>query len=240
MILGGVREGWSGPPDGRVAGGWLLRSLAIITPFNDPSREAGKEVGAVTHARTVKEEAANSRRIPRTVLDAGAVSRTLSRIAHELLERNEGGADLMLLGIQTRGVHLAQRLALRMERVTGAPVAVGGLDVSRYRDDRGPRAGRGPEDAGGQVPGGVDGRVVVLVDDVLFSGRTIRAALDAVTDLGRPKAVRLAVLIDRGHRELPIRADSVGKNMPTSLRERVQVRLAEVDGVDEVTIASDP
>jgi pyrimidine operon attenuation protein/uracil phosphoribosyltransferase len=170
-----------------------------------------------------------------TVMDARDVSRALTRIAHEILERNKGAADLLLLGIPSRGVPLAQRIAERIASVEGIDVPVGSLDVTMYRDDLRMRPARTlmPTD----IPsGGIDGKVVVLVDDVLFSGRTIRAALDAMNDLGRPQAVRLAVLVDRGHRELPIRADFVGKNLPTSLVEKVSVRLAEFDGEDAVTI----
>lgn len=171
----------------------------------------------------------------RTVLDARDIDRALTRISHEILERNKGGRDLVLLGIPSRGVPLAQRLAAKIAEVEGYDVPVGSLDVTMYRDD----LRRGPARAllHTEIPdGGIEDRTVVLVDDVLFSGRTIRAALDAMNDLGRPTAVRLAVLVDRGHRELPIRADSVGKNLPTSLVERVRVRLKEVDGEDAVTI----
>jgi pyrimidine operon attenuation protein/uracil phosphoribosyltransferase len=171
----------------------------------------------------------------RAVLDAGEIRRALTRIAHEVLERNKGASDLVLLGIPTRGVPLAQRLARRLAEIEGHQVPSGALDVTMYRDDLRSQPVRTPYAT--TVPdGGVDDRVVVLVDDVLFSGRTIRAALDALSDLGRPRAVRLAVLVDRGHRELPIRADHVGKNLPTSLGERVRVELAEVDGEDEVRI----
>jgi pyrimidine operon attenuation protein / uracil phosphoribosyltransferase len=172
----------------------------------------------------------------RTVLDPRDISRALTRIAHEILERNKGAADLVLLGIPTRGVPLAQRIAARIASVEGMEVPVGSLDVTMYRDDLRMRPARTllPTD----IPsGGLDGKVVVLVDDVLFSGRTIRAALDAMNDVGRPQAVRLAVLVDRGHRELPIRADFVGKNLPTSLVESVKVRLTEFDDEDAVTIA---
>jgi pyrimidine operon attenuation protein / uracil phosphoribosyltransferase len=172
----------------------------------------------------------------RVVLDGRDISRALTRIAHEILERNKGAADLVLLGIPTGGVPLARRIAERIAGVEERPVAVGSLDVTMYRDDlrmRPPRALL-PTD----IPaGGIDDKVVVLVDDVLFSGRTIRAALDAMNDVGRPRAVRLAVLVDRGHRDLPIRADFVGKNLPTSLGETVTVRLEEIDGVDDVTIS---
>ncbi|HEY6795539.1 MAG TPA: bifunctional pyr operon transcriptional regulator/uracil phosphoribosyltransferase PyrR [Kineosporiaceae bacterium] len=170
-----------------------------------------------------------------TVLEAGEIARSLTRIAHELLERNKGPAGLVLLGIPTRGVQLARRLGQRLAEIEGTTVPVGSLDVTMYRDDLRRQPTRRIE-ATHLPDGGIDDQVVVLVDDVLFSGRTIRAALDALSDLGRPRAVRLAVLVDRGHRDLPIRADHVGKNLPTSLRERVLVRLADVDGQDEVRI----
>ena len=169
------------------------------------------------------------------MLDARDVSRALTRISHEILERNKGPQSLILLGIHTRGVPLARRIAAGIEAVEGTPVEVGSLDVTMYRDDLRLRPARAllPTD----IPTtGIDGKVVVLVDDVLYSGRTIRAALDALNDIGRPQAVRLAVLVDRGHRELPIRADFVGKNLPTSLAEKVAVRLEEHDGTDGVTI----
>lgn len=171
----------------------------------------------------------------RLVLDAADVQRALTRIAHEILERTKGGGDVVLLGIPTRGVALAERLASRIRDVEGTDVPVGALDPTMYRDDlrlRRPRAL-----AQTQVPGNsVDGRVVVLVDDVLFSGRTVRAALDALGGFGRPRAVQLAVLVDRGHRELPIRADYVGKNLPTSLRETVHALLSEYDDRDAVLL----
>jgi pyrimidine operon attenuation protein/uracil phosphoribosyltransferase len=174
------------------------------------------------------------RPLDRTVLDGSDITRALTRIAHEILERNRGSADLLLLGIPTRGVPLAQRIAKRMSEVEGREVASGALDVTMYRDDLRLRPARALEHT--EIPGDVDGKVVVLIDDVLYSGRTIRAALDALNDIGRPRAVQLAVLVDRGHRELPIRADFVGKNLPTSLAEKVQVRLAELDDVDAVSI----
>ncbi|MGL5810332.1 MAG: bifunctional pyr operon transcriptional regulator/uracil phosphoribosyltransferase PyrR [Nocardioides sp.] len=173
----------------------------------------------------------------RVVLDARDITRALTRIAHEILERNKGTGNLVLLGIPSRGVPLAHRIAERMAAVEGARVPVGSLDVTMYRDDLRLKPARTLLPT--EIPaGGIDDRVVVLVDDVLFSGRTIRSALDALGDVGRPRAVRLAVLVDRGHRELPIRADFVGKNLPTSLIERVQVSLASTDGVgdDAVTI----
>jgi len=171
----------------------------------------------------------------RVVLDDRDISRALTRIAHEILERNKGAQDLVLLGIPSRGVPLAERVAERIAAVEGDAVPVGSLDVTMYRDDLRLKPARAllPTEI---PPGGIDDKVVVLVDDVLFSGRTIRAALDALNDIGRPQAVQLAVLVDRGHRELPIRADFVGKNLPTSLVERVRVSLEGIDDVDAVTI----
>lgn len=171
----------------------------------------------------------------RIVLDARDVTRALSRISHEILEHNKGAESLVLLGIPTRGVYLARRIAARIQSIEGLEVPVGSLDVTLYRDDLKTNPARTPGHTA--VPVDVDGKTVVLVDDVLFSGRTIRAALDALSDLGRPAAVRLAVLVDRGHRELPIRADHVGKNLPSARSERVSVRLDESDGVDEVRIS---
>ncbi len=170
----------------------------------------------------------------RIVLDARDVARALTRISHEILERNKGARDLVLLGIPSRGVPLAERIAAKISAVEGVDVPVGSLDVTMYRDDLRLKPARTLLHT--EIPADLDGRTVVLVDDVLFSGRTIRAALDALTEVGRPAAVRLAVLVDRGHRELPIRADFVGKNLPTSLVERVRVTVAEIDGDDAVTI----
>lgn len=172
----------------------------------------------------------------RDVLSADDIARALRRIGHEILERNRGGKDLVLLGIPSRGVPLAHRLGAAIEGVEGTPVPVGSLDVTLHRDDLRRHPVRSAQRT--SVPGcGIDDKVVVLVDDVLYSGRTVRAALDALSELGRPRAVRLAVLVDRGHRELPIRADHVGKNLPTSRGERVHVRVAEVDGLDVVRIS---
>ncbi len=171
----------------------------------------------------------------RTVLDASDISRALSRIAHEILERNKGAADVVLLGIPSRGVPLAERIGERIAAVEGATVPSGSLDITMYRDDLRLKPARTLLPT--QIPdGGIDDKVVVLVDDVLFSGRTIRAALDALNDVGRPRGVQLAVLVDRGHRELPIRADFVGKNLPTSLVQRVRVHLTGVDDEDAVII----
>ncbi|WP_092386992.1 bifunctional pyr operon transcriptional regulator/uracil phosphoribosyltransferase PyrR [Curtobacterium sp. YR515] len=205
-----------------------------------PSGEAGKEVGVGT----------------RTVLQHSDITRALTRIAHEILEANHGASDLVLLGIPTRGAVLAERLDRILADIepewadiepewTSEPAAtgadagrshrVGTLDVTMHRDDLGHGIGRAPHRT--TIPAsGIDGKVVVLVDDVLYSGRTVRAALDALQGIGRPRAVRLAVLVDRGHRELPIRADHVGKNLPTASDERVTLRLTETDGTDEVVI----
>jgi pyrimidine operon attenuation protein/uracil phosphoribosyltransferase len=171
----------------------------------------------------------------RLVLQSADITRALTRISHEILESNRGASDLVLLGIPTRGVILARRLGEILDSIEPGSVAVGFLDVTMYRDDLAKNPIRAPSPT--QIPaGGIDGKTVVLVDDVLYSGRTIRAALDALNDIGRPRAVRLAALVDRGHRELPIRADFVGKNLPTATSERINVRLVEVDGADEVTI----
>jgi pyrimidine operon attenuation protein / uracil phosphoribosyltransferase len=167
----------------------------------------------------------------RTVLDSADIARALSRISHEILERNKGADDLVLLGIPSRGVPLAERIAERIAAVEGRAVPSGSLDVTMYRDDLRLKPARTLLPT--QIPdGGIDDKVVVLVDDVLFHGRTIRAALEALAELGRPRTVRLAVLVDRGHRELSIRAEHVGKNLPTAASERVSVRLVEVDGTD--------
>lgn len=173
----------------------------------------------------------------RTVLHEADIARALTRISHEILESNRGPEGLVILGIPTRGVALAHRVAALLGTFSGVDIPVGALDVTMYRDDLHRNPTRTPHPT--QIPaGGVDGQVVVLVDDVLFSGRSIRAALDGLQDIGRPAAVRLAILIDRGHRELPIRPDFVGKNLPSAREERVNVRLVENDGVDEVTIGS--
>ncbi|HLW59923.1 MAG TPA: bifunctional pyr operon transcriptional regulator/uracil phosphoribosyltransferase PyrR [bacterium] len=173
------------------------------------------------------------------VMDRETIRRTLTRMAHEIVERNAGGADLCLVGIPRRGVPLAERLAHQIAEAEGIRIPVGTLDVTGYRDDQG--AGRstdrgGASPSGTRLPFDVANRRIILVDDVLYTGRTVRAALDALIDRGRPASIQLAVLVDRGHRELPIRPDFVGKNLPTSSREVVTVRVAEVDGGDEVVI----
>lgn len=171
----------------------------------------------------------------RVVLDEADIGRAIRRIAHEIVEKARGSAGLVLLGIPTRGVSLAHRIAETITAIEGNEVAVGSLDITLYRDDLRMRPARALEPT--SIPaGGIDGKTVVLVDDVLFSGRTVRAALDALSDLGRPAVVRLAVLVDRGHRDLPIRPDYVGKNLPTSSSEQVKVQLTEIDGIDRVSI----
>jgi len=171
----------------------------------------------------------------KAVLTPEEIRRALSRIAHEILERTHGGEGVVLLGIPTRGVYLARRLSERIGEFEGTPAPCGSLDVTMHRDDLRLRPARALQRT--EVPPeGVDGKTVVLVDDVLFSGRTVRAALDALNDLGRPRSVQLAVLVDRGHRELPIRADYVGKNLPTAHREVVRVHLTEIDGEDSVLL----
>jgi pyrimidine operon attenuation protein / uracil phosphoribosyltransferase len=168
------------------------------------------------------------------VLDDAALDRALTRIAHEILERNGGAKDLAFVGLRTRGVTLAQRLQARIAAIDGAQLPVGTLDITLYRDDLDMRGA--PVIRGTDIPFSIKNKTVVLVDDVLYTGRTIRAALDALIDLGRPQSIQLAILIDRGHRELPIRPDFIGKNLPTSRRETVAVRLKEHDGEDRVVI----
>jgi pyrimidine operon attenuation protein/uracil phosphoribosyltransferase len=168
------------------------------------------------------------------VLNAAAIQRALTRIAHEIAERNETSSEVVLIGIQRPGVHLARRLGASLSAIWSHPVATGSLDVSMHRDDLDRRAA--PNVQPTEIPFDVTGKTVVLVDDVLFSGRTIRAAMDALNDFGRPKRIQLAVLVDRGHRELPIKADFVGKNVPTAMNEIIAVRLTEMGGTDEVVI----
>jgi pyrimidine operon attenuation protein / uracil phosphoribosyltransferase len=177
--------------------------------------------------------------VERIVLTDADITRALTRIAHEILESNRGSDDLMILGIPTRGVILAQRIADAIARIEpdGPAALAGALDVTMYRDDLSRTRTRTPSPT--DLPASIDGKVVVLVDDVLYSGRTIRAALDALADLGRAKVVRLAVLVDRGHREYPIRADFVGKNLPSAASERINVRLAEIDGREDISIEGD-
>jgi pyrimidine operon attenuation protein / uracil phosphoribosyltransferase len=169
------------------------------------------------------------------VMEADDVRRALTRIAHEVLERDRGVADVVLVGIADRGDDLARRLADEIDRIEGAELPVGVLDITFYRDDIGMRA-EAPEVHETRIPFDVSGKTVVLVDDVLFTGRTIRSAMDALIDLGRPRKIQLAVLVDRGHRELPIRADFVGKNVPTNRADDVRVLIAEMDGRDGVVV----
>lgn len=176
---------------------------------------------------------------PVQILDEGKIDRTLSRIAHEIVEKNRTPSHLALVGIRTRGVPLAHRLAARIREIDGVEIPVGVLDINLYRDDLSLIQDH-PVLRRTEIPFDIEGLTVVLVDDVLFTGRTIRAALEGLNDLGRPKAIQLAVLIDRGHRELPIRADYVGKNVPTSMSEVVEVRLREIDGEDAVVIVARP
>ena len=175
------------------------------------------------------------------VMDADRMSRALTRIAHEILERNRGLDELALVGIRTRGVPLARRLARALKEINGDDVPTGALDITLYRDDlmRHP-VGPQPLVRRTEIPFSIDDRKILLVDDVLYTGRTIRAALDALIDFGRPRAIQLIALVDRGHRELPIKADYVGKNLPTSLKQSVQVRLQEIDGIDEIVIEGEP
>jgi pyrimidine operon attenuation protein/uracil phosphoribosyltransferase len=169
------------------------------------------------------------------VLDAQGVERALARITHEILERNKGVGNLVFIGVRSLGVEIAERLATKAAAIEGVQVPRGIIDITLYRDDLS-RSAQQPAVQGTDIPFPIDERQVVLVDDVLYTGRTVRAALDALMDLGRPRSVQLAVLIDRGHRELPIRADYVGKNLPTAVNESVQVRLRERDGRDEVVL----
>jgi pyrimidine operon attenuation protein / uracil phosphoribosyltransferase len=175
------------------------------------------------------------------VMDADRMSRALTRIAHEILERNRGLDELALVGIRTRGVPLARRIARALKEINGDDVPTGALDITLYRDDlmRHP-VGPQPLVRRTEIPFSIDDRKIMLVDDVLYTGRTIRAALDALTDFGRPRVIQLIALVDRGHRELPIKADYVGKNLPTSLKQSVQVHLQEIDGTDEIVIEGEP
>jgi pyrimidine operon attenuation protein/uracil phosphoribosyltransferase len=172
------------------------------------------------------------------LLTSREIERALARIAHEIVEKNKGAEDVVLVGMRTRGVPLAGRIAEIIEEFEGIPIPVGALDISLHRDDISPSESRPAAESHTDIPISITGRRVILVDDVLYTGRSIRAAMDALMDLGRPKSIQLAVLVDRGHRELPIRADYVGKNMPSSKDEEIQVQLVETDGVDKVVIES--
>ena len=174
------------------------------------------------------------------VMDADRISRALTRIAHEIVERNRGVDDIALVGVRSRGVPLARRIGRALHDITGDDVRTGALDITLYRDDlMRNQVGPQPLVRRTEIPVSIDDRVIILVDDVLYTGRTTRAALDALIDFGRPKAIQLVVLVDRGHRELPIKADYVGKNIPTARRESVQVRVQEVDGADEVIVQNE-
>lgn len=171
------------------------------------------------------------------VLDEQAIGRALTRISHQIIEKNKGIEDCVLVGIRTRGIFLAQRLASKIEEIEGNAIAVGELDITLYRDDLTKKTeNQEPLVKGSDIPVNITDKKVILVDDVLYTGRTVRAGLDALMDIGRPAVIQLAVLVDRGHRELPIRADYVGKNIPTSSQEKIVVELAEVDRVDQVSI----
>ncbi|MGG3560094.1 bifunctional pyr operon transcriptional regulator/uracil phosphoribosyltransferase PyrR [Bacillus sp. 1P10SD] len=171
------------------------------------------------------------------VLDEQAIGRALTRIAHQIIEKNKGIEECILVGIRTRGIYLAKRLASRIEEIEGNPIPVGEIDITLYRDDLSKKTeNQEPLVKGSDIPVSISDKKVILVDDVLYTGRTVRAGLDALMDIGRPGAIQLAVLVDRGHRELPIRADYVGKNVPTSSEEKIVVELAEVDKIDQVSI----
>jgi pyrimidine operon attenuation protein/uracil phosphoribosyltransferase len=175
--------------------------------------------------------------MPTVVMDADRIGRTLTRIAHEIVERNKGVDDLALVGVRTRGVPIARRIARALKEITGDDIPTGALDITLYRDDLMRHAvGAQPVVKSTEIPFSIDDRRILLVDDVLYTGRTIRAALDALIEFGRPRVIQLVVLVDRGHRELPIKADYVGKNLPTSLSQSVNVRLTEIDGRDEVEV----
>ena len=177
----------------------------------------------------------SQRREKAQILDAAGITRAITRIAHEIVERNNGVQDIVLVGLRSRGVDLAHRIAVKLEEIEGTKVPVGALDITLYRDDLG-KAETQPVVRRTEIPFAINDKKVVLVDDVLYTGRSCRAAMDALMDLGRPRLLQLAVLVDRGHRELPIRADYVGKNMPTSHQEQVQVLLTEEDGLDRVLV----
>ncbi len=173
------------------------------------------------------------------ILDESGIRRSLTRIAHEIVEKNKGIKDIVLVGIRRRGVPLAERLAVLIEEIEGAKMPIGKLDITLYRDDL-TALGDQPVVHGTDIPGDIAGKKIILVDDVLFTGRTIRAAMDAIVDMGRPQSIQLAVMIDRGHRELPIRADYIGKNVPTSKKEVIHVKLREVDHEESVVIVDYP
>lgn len=173
------------------------------------------------------------------IMDESAINRSITRIAHEIIERNHGVDDVVIVGIYTRGVSLARRIAEKIERIEAKTLPIGSLDITLYRDDLS-KLGENPVVRGTDISTSIDNRHVVLVDDVLYTGRTVRAAMDALMDFGRPRTIQLAILIDRGHRELPIRPDFVGKNVPTSKSEVIHVRLREIDGAEDVLLSERP
>lgn len=173
------------------------------------------------------------------IMDESAINRSITRIAHEIIERNHGVEDVVIVGIYTRGVSLARRIAEKIERIESKTLPIGSLDITLYRDDLS-KLGENPVVRGTDISTSIDNRHVVLVDDVLYTGRTVRAAMDALMDFGRPRTIQLAILIDRGHRELPIRPDFVGKNVPTSKSEVIHVRLREIDGAEDVLLSERP
>ncbi len=202
-----------------------------------PHRTSLSEISSSRRAKLCRFTSEGGFLMP-VIMDADRMGRTLTRIAHEILERNRGTERLALVGIRTRGDVLAKRLAKVLEQITSEPLRTGALDITLYRDDVMRHAvGPQPLVRRTEIPFSIDDQKILLVDDVLYTGRTIRAALDALIDFGRPKEIQLIVLVDRGHRELPIKADYVGKNVPTSLKETVTVRLAETDGADEVSVS---
>ncbi len=212
-------------------GGFLYGGMGIILirPTNYPKYHL--------YHKGILHNAKGGEKMTKAILDEQAIRRALTRIAHEIIERNKGVSDCILVGIKTRGIYIAQRLAERIEQIEGQSIAVGEVDITLYRDDLSKKTkDNEPELKGTDIHVNITDRKVILVDDVLFTGRTVRAALDALIDLGRPSQIQLAVLIDRGHRELPIRPDFVGKNVPTSKSEVVVAKLVEVDGNDEVII----
>jgi pyrimidine operon attenuation protein/uracil phosphoribosyltransferase len=247
--LGGMLFAWGflrtiGPARARPAGGRASRAVDCARPFNDRSREAGKEDARATSRRVPRPGGRSARRPghrvvglmdPRQIMTAEEIRRAIVRVSHEIVERQSGTEGLVLVGIQRRGVPFATRLAVAIAEHEDATVPVGALDITFYRDDLSLIAQQ-PIVKGTAIPVDLNGKTVVLADDVLYTGRTIRAAMDALVDFGRPEAIRLAVLVDRGHRELPIRADHVGKNVPTSRDELVKVHFAETDGEDAVWI----
>lgn len=171
------------------------------------------------------------------ILDEPAMSRALTRIAHEIVERNKGGDNLLLIGIKTRGIPLAKRLQEKIKQIERTNVPIGEIDITLYRDDLNKNTTDGePELRGAEIASNITGKTVILIDDVLYTGRTVRAAMDAVMDIGRPSQIQLGILVDRGHRELPIRADYVGKNIPTASNENIVVNMKEIDGLDEVSL----